>query len=44
MDRKIGKSTHLNREEYDEAITELQQAAKTDAKLPFVHLTSGLRI
>jgi tetratricopeptide (TPR) repeat protein len=41
LHRLIGK-VHLNREEYEEAITELQQAAKTDAKLPFVHFNLGL--
>ena len=36
----MGKA-HLNREEYDDAIAELQQAAKADPKLPFVHFNLG---
>jgi len=32
---------HLNHEEYDEAIAELELAAKADAKLPFVHFYLG---
>jgi tetratricopeptide (TPR) repeat protein len=37
----MGKA-HLNREEYDEAITELQLAAKSDPRLPFVHFDLGV--
>jgi len=37
----MGKA-HLNREEYDEAIAELQQAAKADPKLAFVHFNLGM--
>lgn len=36
----IGKA-HLNREEYDEAMKELQLAAQADPKLPFVHFYLG---
>ena len=36
----MGKA-HLNREEYDEAIVELESAAKADPKLPFVHFNLG---
>ena len=36
----MGKA-HLNREEYDEAIVELESAAKADPKLPFVHFHLG---
>jgi tetratricopeptide (TPR) repeat protein len=37
----MGKA-HLNREEYDEAITELGLAVKGDPKLPFVHFNLGM--
>ena len=37
----MGKA-HLNREEYDEAITELGLAAKADPKLAFVHFNLGV--
>jgi len=37
----MGKA-HLNREEYDDAIHELELAAKGDPKLPFVHFELGL--
>ena len=37
----MGKA-HLNREEYDDAIRELELAAKTSPKLPFVHFELGL--
>jgi tetratricopeptide (TPR) repeat protein len=37
----MGKA-HLNREEYDEAVTELGLAAKDDPKLPFVHFNLGM--
>jgi tetratricopeptide (TPR) repeat protein len=37
----MGKA-HLNREEYDDAIKELEAAAKLDPKLPFVHFNLGL--
>jgi len=37
----MGKA-HLNREEYDEAITELGLAAKGDSALPFVHFNLGM--
>jgi tetratricopeptide (TPR) repeat protein len=37
----MGKA-HLNREEYDEAIKELEAAAQADPKLPFVHFNLGL--
>ena len=37
----MGKA-HLNREEYDEAITELELAAKGDPSLPFVHFNLGM--
>src|SRR6201981_2266229 len=36
----MGKA-HLNREEYDDAITELEAAAKRNPKLPFVHFYLG---
>ena len=36
----MGKA-HLNRQEYDEAIAELESAAKADPKLPFVHFNLG---
>jgi len=37
----MGKA-HLNREEYDEAVRELEAAATADPKLPFVHFNLGL--
>jgi tetratricopeptide (TPR) repeat protein len=37
----MGKA-HLNRGEYDDAVRELEQAAKADPKLPFVHFNLGL--
>ncbi len=37
----MGKG-HLNREEYDEAVKELDAAAQADPKLPFVHFNLGL--
>jgi tetratricopeptide (TPR) repeat protein len=37
----MGKA-HLNREEYDDAVRELQTAAQADPKLPFVHFNLGL--
>src|ERR1700680_917235 len=37
----MGKA-HLNREEYDDAITELGLAAKGDSALPFVHFNLGM--
>jgi tetratricopeptide (TPR) repeat protein len=37
----MGKA-HLNRGEYDDAVTELSAAAKADPKLPFVHFNLGL--
>jgi tetratricopeptide (TPR) repeat protein len=37
----MGKA-HLNREEYDDAIKELDAAAQADPKLPFVHFNLGL--
>ncbi|MGO9123504.1 MAG: tetratricopeptide repeat protein [Terriglobales bacterium] len=37
----MGKA-HLNREEYDEAIIELESAAKAEPRLPFVHFNLGL--
>ena len=37
----MGKA-HLNRDEYDDAIKELDAAAKADPKLPFVHFNLGL--
>jgi tetratricopeptide (TPR) repeat protein len=37
----MGKA-HLNREEYDEAITKLEIAAKGDPSLPFVHFNLGM--
>jgi tetratricopeptide (TPR) repeat protein len=37
----MGKA-HLNREEYDEAITELELAAKGDSTLPFIHFNLGM--
>jgi tetratricopeptide (TPR) repeat protein len=36
----MGKA-HLNREEYDEAIAELEIAAKAEPRLPFVHFNLG---
>jgi len=36
----VGKA-HLNREEYDEAINELQLAAQTAPQLPFLHFNLG---
>ncbi len=37
----MGKA-HLNREEYDQAIPELEAAAKAEPKLPFVHFNLGI--
>jgi len=37
----MGKA-HLNREEYDEALTELKLAAKAAPRLPFVHFQLGM--
>ncbi len=37
----MGKG-HLNREEYDDAVKELEAAAQADPKLPFVHFNLGL--
>jgi tetratricopeptide (TPR) repeat protein len=37
----MGKA-HLNREEYDEAISELDLAAKGDPSLPFLHFNLGM--
>src|SRR5438094_419156 len=37
----MGKA-HLNREEYDEAIKELEAAASANPKLPFVHFNLGV--
>ena len=37
----MGKA-HLNREEYDEAVRELETAVAGDPKLPFVHFNLGL--
>jgi tetratricopeptide (TPR) repeat protein len=37
----MGKA-HLNREEYDDAVKELDAAAQADPKLPFVHFNLGL--
>lgn len=37
----MGKA-HLNREEYDDALKELEAAAQADPKLPFVHFNLGL--
>ena len=37
----VGKA-HLNREEYDEAISELNEAAKVDPRLPFLHFNLGI--
>ncbi|HTF43710.1 MAG TPA: tetratricopeptide repeat protein [Terriglobales bacterium] len=37
----MGKA-HLNREEYDDAIRELELAAKANPKLPFAHFELGL--
>jgi len=37
----MGKA-HLNREEYDDAVKELEAAAQADPKLPFVHFNLGL--
>jgi len=37
----IGKA-HLNREEYDDAIKELELAAQASPRLPFVHFNLGL--
>ncbi len=37
----MGKA-HLNREEYDEAVRELEAAVAGDPKLPFVHFNLGL--
>lgn len=37
----MGKA-HLNRDEYDEAVRELDAAAAGDPKLPFVHFNLGL--
>ena len=37
----MGKA-HLNRQEYDEAIVELESAAKAEPKLPFVHFNLGM--
>jgi len=35
---------HLNREEYDDAVKELEAAAQADPKLPFVHFNLGLAL
>jgi tetratricopeptide (TPR) repeat protein len=40
--RLIMGKAHLNREEYDDAVRELEMAAKADPKLPFVHFNLGL--
>ena len=37
----LGKA-HINREEYDDAIKELELAAKANPKLPFVHFNLGV--
>ena len=37
----MGKA-HINREEYDDAIKELELAAKANPKLPFVHFNLGI--
>ena len=37
----LGKA-HINRQEYDEAIKELDLAAKANPKLPFVHFNLGI--
>lgn len=37
----MGKG-HLNREEYDDAVKELEAAAQADPKLPFVHFNLGM--
>src|SRR5437868_7703364 len=37
----LGKA-HINREEYDQAIKELELAAKANPKLPFVHFNLGV--
>jgi tetratricopeptide (TPR) repeat protein len=37
----MGKA-HLNRDEYDDAVRELELAAKADPRLPFVHFNLGL--
>ena len=37
----LGKA-HINREEYDEAIKELELAAQANPKLPFVHFNLGI--
>ena len=37
----MGKG-HLNREEYDDAVKELDAAAQADPKLPFVHFNLGM--
>lgn len=36
----IGKA-HLNRQEYDEAIAEFEQAAKAEPRMPFIHFNLG---
>ncbi len=33
---------HINREEYDDAVKELELAAKANSKLPFVHFNLGI--
>ena len=37
----MGKA-HLNRQEYDKAIAELETAAQAEPKLPFVHFNLGI--
>jgi tetratricopeptide (TPR) repeat protein len=37
----MGKG-HLNREEYDDAVKDLETAAQADPKLPFVHFNLGM--
>src|SRR5216684_7687399 len=37
----MGKA-HINRGEYDDAVKELEAAARTDPRLPFVHFNLGL--
>jgi tetratricopeptide (TPR) repeat protein len=39
----MGKA-HINREEYDDAVSELELAAKAAPKLPFVHFELGLAL
>ncbi len=42
IDMKFGHKAHLNLEQYDLALEDLQAAAAADSRLPFVHFNRGL--